>query len=320
MSKVSMIHYTLQDEGKKELYLYSTQISQGNEVTVKDVRKSFPVPGRFFFRFRTIIQEENPPATVWLDLPEDDSPIPTYKGYIYVKALQLPPFENKSLLKPVRKVYKAASSNSSSRNHHSREPDPPQFQRKLSDFIDFPQEPSPKQKPVDVRSHSQEPPRPPHELSKSHFMSALNDPTNGMSTQELIDRKEKFIQEQMKIKAESAKKSWAAEEEGKNHRMNAEKEFGESINRWESRNLQKNNIITLISTMQGILWPGAEWKPIGPGDLLTSKQVKIAYMKAIMIVHPDKHQQDPPHIKYIADRVFGALNNAYKLYQQQNNS
>ncbi len=30
------------------------------------------------------------------------------------------------------------------------------------------------------------------------------------------------------------------------------------------------------------------WKPVGLGDLLDAKQVKLAYRKAMLVVHPDR--------------------------------
>lgn len=204
-----MIHYTLQDEPKKELYMYIVHLNQGNEITVKDIIKSFPVPGRFFLRFRTLIQDEKPPVTVWLDLPEEDAPVPFYKGTIYVKALQIPPFENRNLLKPIRKMYKTGVTQHqhNHRNHNTHvKAHEPIGKKPMNDFMDFGSD-EVASKPFDLRSHSQDPPRPTMDVSQSHSATTLEDPTNGLSTEELKIRKEKFIQDQIKAKTETAKKT-----------------------------------------------------------------------------------------------------------------
>ena len=51
---------------------------------------------------------------------------------------------------------------------------------------------------------------------------------------------------------------------------------------------------------------------MGAGDLLRKSDVKRAYMKCCLIVHPDKVQTETPDIIYRAERIFAALNRAYK--------
>jgi hypothetical protein len=42
------------------------------------------------------------------------------------------------------------------------------------------------------------------------------------------------------------------------------------------------------SLLQTVVWPGCKWKPLGLGDVLSPKQVKLAYRKAMLVVHTDK--------------------------------
>ena len=67
--------------------------------------------------------------------------------------------------------------------------------------------------------------------------------------------------------------------------------------------------------MHNVLWPDSGWEQISPADLITPAQVKSAYFKSLNIIHPDKHQKDLPHIKYISERVFSAVNEAFKLFR-----
>ena len=48
------------------------------------------------------------------------------------------------------------------------------------------------------------------------------------------------------------------------------------------------NIRALLSTLHTVLWPDSGWKPPGLTDLVEPTRVKRAYMKANLVVHPDK--------------------------------
>ncbi len=68
--------------------------------------------------------------------------------------------------------------------------------------------------------------------------------------------------------------------------------------------------------MNTVLWTDCAWKPISMGDIISADKVKKYYMKAITMFHPDKIQglQDQ-HKRYIADRVFTTLNDAYNNFR-----
>ena len=48
------------------------------------------------------------------------------------------------------------------------------------------------------------------------------------------------------------------------------------------------NIRALLSTLHTVLWPDSGWKPPGLTDLVEPTRVKRAYMRANLVVHPDK--------------------------------
>ena len=50
--------------------------------------------------------------------------------------------------------------------------------------------------------------------------------------------------------------------------------------------------------------------------LLIPDRVKVYYMKAIRIVHPDKHNTMDVTQRYIAEAIFHALETAYRLFQE----
>lgn len=58
------------------------------------------------------------------------------------------------------------------------------------------------------------------------------------------------------------------------------------IDNW--KNGKEGNLRALIAGLDTVLWPGCNWTKVGMGQLLEPKKVKIAYMKGIGKVHPDK--------------------------------
>jgi len=83
---------------------------------------------------------------------------------------------------------------------------------------------------------------------------------------------------------------------------------------WASNNKEKRNVRTLLSTMHTVLWSGHSWKPLSLGDLLAAKQVKLAYRKAMLVVHPDRCSALSAEVRFIAKRVFEAINEAWQEF------
>jgi hypothetical protein len=53
-----------------------------------------------------------------------------------------------------------------------------------------------------------------------------------------------------------------------------------------------DNLRALLGSLDKVLWPDAGWKKVNMGELVMANKVKIAYMKAIAKVHPDKVSLD----------------------------
>lgn len=51
---------------------------------------------------------------------------------------------------------------------------------------------------------------------------------------------------------------------------------------------KESNLRALLGSLDTVLWEGANWKKIGMSELIVPGKVKIAYMKGIAKVHPDK--------------------------------
>ena len=51
---------------------------------------------------------------------------------------------------------------------------------------------------------------------------------------------------------------------------------------------KENNIRALLASLDSVLWPELGWQTVGMAELISPKQLKIRYMKAIAKLHPDK--------------------------------
>lgn len=301
-----LVKYFIQTDKEKDLNAFTVNPSS-QELTVGDIKRQLPIKGNVLLRFKTLLQEENPPVAVWLDKLDDFAPAPTFNDQILIKVLYIPPFTSPLLQKSQQKIYKDFKSPSKHTNHA-------QSVRKVSDFLIM-EEPHVKNP---ERSHSARPVNP---VMGFEFPSIAEphkkyvDPTDGLTTEQLKKRAEERINQKVHEKTQGVKKIWEEEENMRISKQDATREFSEKLDRWESRNHQKNNIRSLLATMHNVLWKDSGWEPIGPGDLMTPAQIKAAYFKSLNIIHPDKHENDPPSIRYISERVFAAVNAAFKLFR-----
>ncbi|WZZ10335.1 hypothetical protein YC2023_096256 [Brassica napus] len=80
---------------------------------------------------------------------------------------------------------------------------------------------------------------------------------------------------------------------------------------------KETNIRLLLSTLHHVLWSDSNWHEIPLENLRDGSQVKKAYQKARLCLHPDKLQQrggTSPVQKSIASRVFSILQEAWAVY------
>ncbi|KAJ3320170.1 hypothetical protein HDV06_005647 [Boothiomyces sp. JEL0866] len=92
----------------------------------------------------------------------------------------------------------------------------------------------------------------------------------------------------------------------------------EKVEAWKKN--KEKNLRALLSSLEAILWPGCNWKPINLGELITPQQVKVKYMKAVAKVHPDKLSANcTVEEKLIANSVFSILNKAWDEFKIANN-
>lgn len=109
----------------------------------------------------------------------------------------------------------------------------------------------------------------------------------------------------------------AVDERIENEKFQLHDKVEAALNRWSSGN--NDNIRALLVGLQDILWPELHWKPVTMTDLVLAKKVRIAYMKAVSKVHPDKIAKDTStERKMIANGVFITLNDAWEKYKETN--
>ena len=96
-------------------------------------------------------------------------------------------------------------------------------------------------------------------------------------------------------------------------KKDAEKELGARLTKWSGTDGNPKNIRALLGTLHTVLWDGARWKP--QAVIVRPADIKKAYRKAMLVVHPDKVRASaPPEHHFIAERVFAALNREFKKF------
>nr|XP_014282591.1 cyclin-G-associated kinase isoform X2 [Halyomorpha halys] len=76
-----------------------------------------------------------------------------------------------------------------------------------------------------------------------------------------------------------------------------------------------NNIRALLTSLHSVLWSEAKWQQCSMAQLVTPADVKKAYRKACIAVHPDKHIGTSN--ESLAKMIFMELNNAWSEFEKE---
>lgn len=108
----------------------------------------------------------------------------------------------------------------------------------------------------------------------------------------------------------------AREQKQQEAKVTAQMALSETFDKWSREESGKlRDVRTLLSTMEKVLWPESGWERITLGDLMLSEaSVKRSWRKAVILCHPDRHQSASAEQQYRADRIFGAVNESFKLF------
>ena len=71
----------------------------------------------------------------------------------------------------------------------------------------------------------------------------------------------------------------------------------ERLTKW--RKGKEGNLRALLGSLDNVLWEGAGWRKVGMSELIVPGKVKVAYMKGISKVHPDKVCFSAPSLRCI---------------------
>jgi cyclin G-associated kinase len=82
----------------------------------------------------------------------------------------------------------------------------------------------------------------------------------------------------------------------------------------------KNHVRVLLCTLPDVLWQGAKWDRIGMDKLVETDEVRKAYKKYIVKLHPDKVKGgEDPERDYLSNAVFAAITEAWEKFKAQEN-
>lgn len=89
----------------------------------------------------------------------------------------------------------------------------------------------------------------------------------------------------------------------------------QDVERWSTSGGRVSNLRALLASMHTVLWPGAPWKPVSLAELVDVQQVKDAYKRAFLVVHPDKVVG--PRRQELARMIFAILREAYDNFKKE---
>ncbi|XP_010275054.1 PREDICTED: uncharacterized protein LOC104610231 [Nelumbo nucifera] len=111
---------------------------------------------------------------------------------------------------------------------------------------------------------------------------------------------------------------WTTAEENQQLQKDMEMEqLEEEVRLWAAG--KEGNIRLLLSTLHHILWPNSGWQAIPLIELIEASQVKKAYQKVRLCLHPDKLQQRGITFpqKYVAEKAFTILQDSWTAFISQ---
>ena len=149
-------------------------------------------------------------------------------------------------------------------------------------------------------------------LKRDASKSQLKQVAQGMVKTDDLDE---HIAEQQEQRLKELRENDEKEVSDAVSKKEATHEVEDRLNAWSMKDGQKKGIRTLLSSLHTVLWPNSGWKPVGLADLIDLNAIKKVQRKAMLVVHPDKLQDDASmEHKVIAEHCFDALNTMYDRF------
>eukprot|EP01116_Phalansterium_solitarium_P021380 TRINITY_DN6621_c0_g2_i1.p1 TRINITY_DN6621_c0_g2~~TRINITY_DN6621_c0_g2_i1.p1 ORF type:complete len:492 (+),score=161.27 TRINITY_DN6621_c0_g2_i1:122-1597(+) len=102
----------------------------------------------------------------------------------------------------------------------------------------------------------------------------------------------------------------AVEQNEKDERLRHDEEITQTVEAWSAG--KSGNLRALLASLHTVLWEDCGWKEHSLSDLIQPNKVKLAYRKALMVLHPDKMTDQPLERRLLAERVFSVLHDTYE--------
>ncbi|ORZ09223.1 DnaJ domain-containing protein [Absidia repens] len=171
------------------------------------------------------------------------------------------------------------------------------------------------------------PPPPPSPFSKPTSTNTTTTPTHGAASSSsafpgldysIFESQQPNIDEPPPSKAVAAMRArqakMATEETERQEKMDM---VNLRIDAWKRG--KEKNIRALLSSLNTVLWSGAQWNGVPINELQEPRKVKMCYMKAISKVHPDKLPSSTTVEQcLLASGVFSVLNQAWDDFRSHN--
>jgi len=81
----TLIFYYVPEDGDDQDILNGFAVPKSSDITLGDVRASFPLEGQYHFRFKHMYQK----VAVWMDINNDSCKVPVFNGKIIAKATRI---------------------------------------------------------------------------------------------------------------------------------------------------------------------------------------------------------------------------------------
>ena len=148
------------------------------------------------------------------------------------------------------------------------------------------------------------PPTPPTIVSNRHTDPS---PSREQLKAQRLAREQKRIEDMVA----SARDQVSRDASEKEEKVAIRERLRPEIDAWT--NNKKDNIRSLLCTMETVLWSGSAWKSPSVVDLMEPGQVRKWYMKANLVVHPDKVKQSHGSLEQLtrAEMIFDVLQQAW---------
>lgn len=126
-------------------------------------------------------------------------------------------------------------------------------------------------------------------------------------------RSQRLAREQQRVEEQVAhvRNAEAREASEKEEKIAIRSRLRPEIDAWCAG--KKDNIRSLLSTMDMVMWKESPWKTPSVADLIEPGQVRKWYMKANLVVHPDKVKQNHGTLEQLtrAEMIFDVLQHAW---------